>query len=90
MSHRVLCPCRGKPECKLCLGTKVYTYEPGERGWMPFTCPTCEGKKEVTVDGKLAPCFTCIGVGTVDPAKPPRDTSTGGFIHDVWRIFFGG
>ncbi|QJW97740.1 hypothetical protein [Frigoriglobus tundricola] len=90
MPHHVLCPCRGNPDCKLCLGTKVYTYEPTDRGWMPFPCPTCEGKKELTIDGKTEPCFTCLGAGTVDPANPPRDTSTRGFIRDVWRIFFGG
>jgi RecJ-like exonuclease len=57
---------------------------------MPFTCPTCEGKREVTVEGKPETCFTCHGMGTVDPAIPPRDKSTRGFIRDVWRIFFGG
>lgn len=90
MPHSVRCPCLGHPDCKLCSGTKFYTYEPGPRGWMPFTCPTCEGKREVTVEGKTEPCFTCRGAGTVDPALPPRDRSTRGFIRDVWRIFFGG
>ena len=90
MAHQVLCPCRGNPDCKLCLGTKAYGYEPGPQGWMPFTCPTCEGKRELLVEGKLAPCVTCHGSGTIDPATPPRDTSTRGFIRDIWRIFFGG
>ena len=90
MSRNVRCPCLGHPDCKLCLGSKVYAYEPGPRGWMPFTCPTCEGKREVTVAGKPERCFTCVGLGTVDPANPPRDRSTRGFIRDVWRIFFGG
>ncbi len=90
MAHRVLCPCRGNPDCKLCHGSKGYEYEPGPRGWMPFLCPTCEGKRELTIEGKTERCFTCEGVGNVDPAKPPRNTSTRGFLHDVWRIFFGG
>ena len=90
MAHQVRCPCGGNPACKLCAGTKFYEYQPGPRGWMPFTCPTCEGKREVTVEGKAEQCFTCHGAGIIDPANPPRDRSTRGFIRDVWRIFFGG
>lgn len=90
MAHTVRCPCRGHPDCKLCSGTKFYQYQPGERGWMPFTCPTCAGRREVALDGKAERCFTCVGAGSVDPALPPRDLSTRGRIRDVWRIFFGG
>lgn len=90
MPHSVRCPCLGNPDCKLCGGTKFYAYQPDDRGWMPFTCPTCEGKRELTVEGKAAACSTCRGAGYVDPALPPRDRSTRGFVRDVWRIFFGG
>lgn len=90
MVHQVRCPCRGHPDCKLCLGAKFYEYEPGPRGWMPFLCPTCEGKREVTIAGETQKCFTCGGAGSIDPANPPRDTSTRGFLRDIWRIFFGG
>jgi hypothetical protein len=90
MAHNVRCACEGNPDCKLCGGTKLYAYEPGPRGWMPFTCPTCEGKREVTIEGKTERCFTCSGAGNIDPANPPRDKSTRGFLRDVWRIFFGG
>ena len=90
MSRQVRCPCLGHPDCKLCSGTKLYAYEPGPRGWMPFTCPTCEGTREVTVEGKPEQCFTCRGAGNIDSANPPRDRSTRGFLRDVWRIFFGG
>lgn len=90
MAHRVLCRCNGNPECKLCLGGKRYDYEPGPRGWMPFPCPTCEGRKRVPTNGTLGPCFTCDGTGVVDPAKPPRDTTPRGFLRDIWRIYFGG
>ncbi len=90
MAHSVLCRCNGNRDCKLCFGHKRYSYTPGELGWMPFTCPTCEGKREVTFEGKTEPCFTCDGTGSVDPANPPRDTTSRGFIRDIWRIFFGG
>ena len=90
MAHSVRCPCLGNPDCKLCGGTKVYAYEPGERGWMPFLCPACAGTRELVVEGQSERCFTCRGVGSVDPALPPRDRSTRGYIRDIWRIFFGG
>lgn len=90
MAHTVRCPCRGRPDCKLCGGTKFYQYQPGDRGWMPFVCPTCEGRREVTADGETERCFTCLGAGSIDPALPPRDLSTRGRLRDVWRIFFGG
>ncbi|MBY0457692.1 MAG: hypothetical protein K2V38_10165 [Gemmataceae bacterium] len=90
MSKRVRCACNRHPDCKLCSGAGFYAYEPGPRGWMPFTCPTCAGKRVVTVEGQADRCFTCSGAGTVDPGNPPRDPSTGGFLRDVWRIIFGG
>lgn len=90
MAHQVRCPCAGRPECKLCSGTKFYDYTPGPRGWMPFACPTCAGAREVTVEGTVERCFTCRGAGTIDPANPPRDRSNRGLLRDAWRIFFGG
>ena len=90
MPYQLRCHCRGNPDCKLCLGTKFYSYEPGPRGWMPLICPTCEGKREVTVDGQTERCFTCVGAGSIDPANPARDKSTRGLFRDMWRIFFGG
>ncbi len=90
MAHSVRCPCRGHPDCKLCGGAQFYDYQPGERGWMPFTCPTCQGTRAVTLDGQPERCITCLGTGSIDPALPPRDTSTRGRLRDVWRIFFGG
>lgn len=90
MSHHIRCACQRNPDCKLCQGTGVYQYEPGPRGWMPFMCPTCEGTRETTVEGKAERCFTCSGSGSVDPANPPRDKSTRGFARDIWRIFMGG
>jgi hypothetical protein len=44
----------------------------------------------VTLDGQAQKCVTCHGAGNVDPALPPRDKSTRGFLRDIWRIFFGG
>lgn len=86
----VRCACQKNPDCKLCFGRGVYEYEPDSRGWMPFVCPTCEGKREVSVEGVSQRCFTCHAAGSVDPANPPRDRSTRGLIRDIWRIFFGG
>lgn len=81
MPKRVRCHCKGNPECKLCLGTKFYAYEPGPRGWMPFACPTCGAS------GKLAEaaCFTCRGAGNVDPADPPA----GGVLDVFWKVIMG-
>ncbi|MFM8274983.1 MAG: hypothetical protein ACKODX_22000 [Gemmata sp.] len=90
MPNRVRCACRGNAGCKLCLGSGVYDYEPGPRGWMPFACPTCAGAREVAAGGAPQRCFTCSGTGTVDPANPPRDTSSRGLLRDMWRIFMGG
>jgi hypothetical protein len=89
--HVVRCPCLGKLECKLCNGRKVYEYEVGPRGWMPFACPTCDGRGTLTVEGGAQePCITCHGEKIVDPAFPPPDTSPLGMLRKIWKILFGG
>ena len=88
---RIRCACRGKLECKLCGGAKFYDYEPGPRGWMPFTCPTCEGKRTIPADGDARQtCFTCEGQGWIDPATPPYAEGSAGLFRKMWKIFFGG
>ena len=88
--HAVRCPCRGKLECKLCLGSKFYDYEVGPRGWMPFECPTCAGTG--TVAGETSPetCVTCHGGKFIDPANPPYAEGATGWFRKLWKIFFGG
>lgn len=90
--HRVRCPCRGKLSCELCHGTKYYDYEVGPRGWMPFTCPTCQGGRTRPGEGgpPPEPCPTCQGEGLIDPGNPPLAEGTTGFIRKLWRIFMGG
>lgn len=90
--HGVRCPCLGNPECKLCHGGKVYEYDVGPRGWMPFTCPTCGGAKTLpaTDGGEPRVCVTCNGAGNIDPAFPPPANTTGGFLRKCWKIFMGG
>ncbi len=90
MAEQVRCPCGGQPECQLCLGAGVYRYQPGPRGWMPFLCPTCQGRGRRSIDGASEPCFTCRGNGSIDPANPPRNPTIGGFLRDLWRMLFGG
>ncbi|MCS6866353.1 MAG: hypothetical protein RMJ56_15070 [Gemmataceae bacterium] len=90
MAEPVRCPCGGQPECELCLGAGVYRYQPGPRGWMPFLCPTCQGRGQWPRNGHNEPCLTCRGSGHIDPAYPPRNTSVRGFLRDMWRVFFGG
>lgn len=72
--------------CRLCDGTKFYAYEPGPRGWMPFRCPTCEGRGSIadSVTGREK-CPTCRGTGTVDPADPPPH----GIFDVIWKAMFG-
>jgi hypothetical protein len=83
---KIACHCRGNPACKLCGGSGRYEYEPGPRGWMPFPCPTCVGKRTVAVDGRPAvECFTCRGHGQVDPADPPSS----GWVDVIRKAFFG-
>ncbi|MBX9579812.1 MAG: hypothetical protein K2X87_05840 [Gemmataceae bacterium] len=86
MARKVGCHCGGRSECRLCNGTGSYEYQPGPRGWLPFRCPTCDGR------GTLAdpangpePCPTCRGTGTVDPADPP----TRGMLDVIWKSLFG-
>lgn len=86
MSKKVGCHCRKNPACKLCGGTGQYDYEPGPRGWMPFTCPTCAGKRSLTTAaGGAESCFTCQGNGQVDPADPPSS----GWGDVIWKAVFG-
>jgi DnaJ-class molecular chaperone len=88
--HVVRCPCRGRLECKLCHGTKVYEYDVGPGGWLPFTCPMCEGKGTLPDGDTEQRCFTCHGAKTVDPANPPPNESPAGVLRKIWKIFFGG
>lgn len=81
MAKRIRCHCLGKPECRLCRGTKFYAYEPGPRGWMPFPCPTCDRTGKVGAET----CFTCRGTGQVDPADPP----TAGVLDVFWKMIMG-
>jgi hypothetical protein len=83
---RVKCHCGGRPSCRLCRGTRYYTYEPGPRGWVPFACPNCDGfgrRDEPGLDPE--PCPTCRGEGAVDPADPPL-----GLLVMVRKALFGG
>lgn len=85
------CHCQGNPECKLCHGKKFYEYQPGERGWMPFRCPTCEGRRVVTnEEGQEERCFSCEGNGNVDPGYPAFTPGWLGAMRAGWKIFFGG
>lgn len=86
MPKRIRCHCGGKPSCRLCEGTKFYLYEVGPKGYLPFRCPTCEGKGDRR-DGNEPPepCPTCRKTGTVDPADPP----SGGMIDIIWKALFG-
>ena len=83
---KVRCHCGGRADCKLCRGTKFYTYEPGPRGWLPFKCPTCEGTGRLVEPGEEPEkCPTCRGHGTVDPADPPPH----GIFDVIWKALFG-
>jgi DnaJ-class molecular chaperone len=86
MPHQVRCPCRGNPRCELCRGAKVYDYTPGDRGWMPFRCPTCRGSGLLDADD----CPTCHRARTIDPANPPPADGAKGFFRTAWKILFGG
>lgn len=86
MSQQIRCPCEGNPECRLCEGSGAYSYDPGPRGWMPFICPTCEGKGILEKSGE-APleCPTCHRSGNIDPANAPM-----GIFAKVRKMFLGG
>lgn len=90
--ERVRCPCLGTTGCKLCGGAGVYDYEVGPRGWMPFTCPTCDGTGTTPAaeGGEAAPCPTCRGERMVDPANPPPAPGAPGVLRKIWKIFMGG
>ena len=86
MPKKIRCACGGQPACKLCGGAGKYDYDPGPRGYMPFKCPTCEGKKRLTdEDGASYPCITCQAQGYIDPANPPP----AGMWDVLTKIFFG-
>lgn len=86
MVKQLRCPCSGNPLCKLCDGRGVYSYGPGPRGWMPFVCPTCEGKGILELAGKPAEdCPTCHGARNIDPADLPVS-----FFGKIRKMFFGG
>ena len=86
MVKQLRCPCSGSPACKLCDGHGVYSYEPGPRGWMPFICPTCEGKGYLEKSGEPAQdCPTCHRARNIDPADIPV-----GMIGKIRKMFFGG
>jgi DnaJ-class molecular chaperone len=83
---KIRCHCGGQPSCKLCRGAGKYDYDPGPKGYVPFRCPTCEGKRQLADDdGTQYPCPTCKGHGSVDPAHPPH----GGMVDVLMKIFFG-
>lgn len=83
MPRMIRCWCEGSPECKLCGGRGRYPYEPGPMGYMPFPCPTCDGRGKLT--DEPAPCPTCKRAGNVDPANPP----VAGMWDILSKIFFG-
>ena len=86
MPKRIRCHCGGLPSCRLCHGTGKYDYDPGPRGYVPFRCPTCEGRRNLAdEDGATFPCPTCAGQGAVDPANPPP----AGMWDVLTKIFFG-
>jgi hypothetical protein len=87
MAKKILCWCKGDPACKLCGGTKVYEYTPGERGWMPFVCPTCSRRRvlDAAEGGEARSCPTCQGQGRIDPANAPRH----GLFDMVFKAIFG-
>jgi DnaJ-class molecular chaperone len=83
---KIRCYCRGQPSCKLCQGAGKYDYDPGPKGYMPFRCPTCEGRRQLADDdGTQYACPTCKGMGMVDPAHPPP----AGMVDVLMKIFFG-
>ena len=84
MDKTLNCHCGGLPVCRLCHGTGHYEYRPGPMGWMPFDCPTCEGRK-VSPDDGSEPCPTCRGEGRVDPAAAPVK----GSWNKLWKILMG-
>jgi DnaJ-class molecular chaperone len=86
MPKKIRCHCGGRPSCQLCHGTGKYDYDPGPRGYVPFRCPTCDGRRQLSdEDGTVYPCPTCRGQGVVDPANPPP----AGMWDVLTKIFFG-
>ncbi|MBN9517846.1 hypothetical protein J0H58_04880 [bacterium] len=87
MAKSVRCPCHGNPACKLCAGTKFYEYQPSDRGWLPFRCPTCADAKSAQ---ERQACVTCHGAVGIDPANPPYDPGWMGQARVGWKFLFGG
>lgn len=86
MPRKIRCHCGGKESCLLCKGVGKYQYTPGHMGYMPFNCPTCEGKRNLSdEDGTIFACMTCNGQGMVDPANPPN----AGLLDILSKILFG-
>lgn len=86
MPKKIRCHCGGKASCRLCHGLGKYDYDPGPRGYVPFYCPNCEGKRVLSDDdGTQFKCPTCKGEGVIDPAHPP----TAGMFDVLMKIFFG-
>jgi DnaJ-class molecular chaperone len=86
MLKKIKCHCGSRPSCKLCNGAGYYQYEVGPRGYLPFRCPSCQGKgtrEEPGLDREKCP--TCRGSGTVDPADPPHH----GIFDVIWKALFG-
>jgi hypothetical protein len=84
MTRSVRCPCYGNPACKLCTGTKFYDYQPDDRGWQLFRCPTCRDAAD------RRGCVTCRGAAWVDPANPPFAPGWKGDLRSAWKVIFGG
>ncbi|MEZ6140252.1 MAG: hypothetical protein R3B84_06755 [Zavarzinella sp.] len=82
---KINCHCRKWLACKLCHGVGKYDYTAGERGFVPFVCPTCEGNKQLQEGDASLECRTCKGQGFVDPANPPPS----GMIDVLVKILFG-
>lgn len=86
MAKQIRCQCGSNAACKLCNGRGFYIYEPGPRGWMLFTCPTCEGTGTVKEPGQPPfECPTCHRDGYIDPANSPM-----GVFAKIRKIFLGG
>ncbi len=85
MPKMIRCWCDESPECNLCSGRGRYEYTPGRMGYMPFKCPTCEGRGELSDDGVTRQCMTCRASGSVDPANPP----VAGMWDILSKILFG-
>jgi DnaJ-class molecular chaperone len=80
--QHIRCHCKKNALCKLCRGTGMYDYTVTTAGYIPFQCPTCEGKRNLA-DGTACP--TCRGQGNVDPADPPP----AGWLDVMYKTLMG-